>query len=47
MQEQVERRPEGVPPVQPGVPDDPGKPDGVPPVEIPRRDNRSGRPQGN
>ncbi len=47
QQEQKEHRPESVPPVEPGRPEEPGKPEGVPPVETPRRDVRPGRPHGN
>ena len=38
-------KPDGVPPVEPGRPDDPGKPDGVPPVE-PGRPDDPGKPDG-
>lgn len=41
-----DRRPEGVPPVDPGRPENPGKPEGVPPVNPPGRVVRPERPHG-
>jgi hypothetical protein len=38
-----QRRPEGVPPVEPGRPDDPGRPPNVPP-DHPGRPVKPGRP---
>lgn len=41
-----DNRPDGVPPVEPGRPANPGKPEGVPPVTPPGRDVKPGRPHG-